>query len=304
MLVVINELSYTDAVSTAQSKSWYDSFFSICLTMEKRFKSKIGLKFSTSPNEVNFHAEYTFMKWLSNQQKEERSSVLSMLTREKLVHNYPSFKAYNIEGKGLGYAFENDESLISFQTSTNWLINFIPTTQESLNDNNDIETEDLNLRNLYALENISFHEKYFLNKIKLQNQSIFSEIDNGTELWKRREDLFPCLKFCDSTKNFLEGMSGEIFKNVFKKFKEYNQYFLDWETGDFDISCLSGNPRPESSTRERDFASQLTLTCPDGKNRLFTMHCNIGIWGYRIHFFPNVDDRKCIIGYVGKKIIK
>lgn len=303
MVLVLNELSYANAQSDNQAKVWYDTFFSLCLGIEKKFKTKVSLKFSMGVNENALHPEYSFMKWLTNQNKEDKSSVLLMLTKEQLIHDYPYYKAYQEEGKGLGFAYENDESLISFESSQNWLVNFIPVVQESLNENADIETEDLNLRNLHNIENSQFHDKFLENRLKTLKILVSSKISTGQELWDNRVELFPNLIFCDSTRDFLFESSKIIFKNLLKKFKEYDSYFADWINGDFDKNALSGNIRLESETRENDFANQLTVFCPDGESRLFTLHCNIGIWGYRVHFFPDTTSRKCIVGYVGKKIV-
>lgn len=304
MVLIINELSYSSSVSENQAKVWYDDFFQVCFKIEKEYKSKLSLKYSISLIQYNFHENYIFMNWLSSQRKEEKSSILSMMTKDGFIHNYPYYKAYGLEGKGLGYAYENNEFLISFKTSDNWTIDEIPVIQEQIIEETlEIETEEFNLRNYYSSENICKHEKYVLVKLKAEKDNVLSGVTAGIDIWSKKDELFPNLIFCDSTEQFIVGSTGNILKNILKKFKEYDTYFSKWNNGDFEKDAISGDVRLESETRINDFNNQLTITCPNGQSKLFTLHCNIGIWGYRIHFYPDSETRKCIIGYVGKKII-
>lgn len=304
MIFVVNELSYSQSESVNQAKTWYDNFFQLCIKFEKEYATKLNLKFSTSLIDYNFHQNFIFKQWLSVQKKDEKSSILSMLTKEPIIHEYPYYKAYGIEGKGIGYAFENDEFLISFETSINWTVDYILVLQEQIIEETlEIETDEFNLRNYYFKDNLECHNKYVLTKLSTEKKNVLSGVSSGVDIWNKRNDLFPNLLFCDSTEQFIKSSTGDFLKNILKKFKEYDTYFSKWKDGDFEKESLSGDVRLESETRINKFNNQLTITCPDGRNRLFSLHCNIGIWGFRMHFFPDIDSRKCIIGYVGKKII-
>jgi hypothetical protein len=303
MILVINELSYSYTESEGQSKSWYDDFFDMCIEIEKNYKCKLRLKYSLSLQQHNFNESYIFLRWLSSQNREQKTSILSMLTKETFIHDYPYYKAYDAEGKGLGYAYENDELLISFKTSENWTNHYIPVVQEQIAEETlEIEKDEFNLRNFFSKEYLDEHNKYVIIKLEAELNNVFNEVKNGVDIWTKKDDLFPNLIFCDSTEQFIAGASGSIFKNILKKFKEYDIYFSNWNNGEFEKDSLSGDVRLESETRINDFNNRLTITCPDGQNKLFSLHSNIGIWGYRMHFFPDTNTRKCIIGYVGKKI--
>lgn len=303
MVLVINELSYSYTESEGQSKSWYDDFFNLCFEIEKNYNCKLGLKYSLSLKQHNFNDSYVFLKWLNYQNREQKTSILSMLTKEAFIHDYPYYKAYDKEGKGLGYAYENNELLISFKTSENWSNHYIPVVQEQISEDTlEIEKDEFKLRNYFSKENLDEHNKYVLIKLIAERNNVFDSVNNGVDIWTKKNILFPNLIFCDSTQQFIEGSTGSVFKNILKKFKEYEIYFSTWDNGEFEKDALSGDVRLESHSRINDFNNQLTITCPDGQNKLFSLHCNIGIWGYRMHFFPDTDNRKCIIGYVGKKI--
>ncbi|MFH7002116.1 hypothetical protein [Flavobacterium bizetiae] len=304
MVLVINELSYSETESEVQAKVWYDLFFDICFKFEIDYKEKTVLKYSHSIVDNNFNNDFSFHKWLSSQEKDKKSSVLSMLTNGTLIHGYPYYKAYDEEGKGIGYAYENDNLLISFETYDNWKVNYLPIVQEQINEITDeIETDELKIRNCYNLNYSETHNKYIENKLLSAKNKLLTEIHNGKDLWAQKSELFPNLQFCDSTEEYLLKSSGSPFKILLFRFNEFDNYFANWLTGDFDKDSVGGDVRLESDTRIKEFNDELIIRCPDNETRLFSYHCNIGIKGFRLHFVPETTTRKCIIGYIGKKIV-
>ena len=306
MMLVLNELSYCGNLvdSEFQAKSLYDKLFNICLGLEKELKTKILFTYSKSLTEEFFHADFPFLKWLGSQNSEEKTSILSMLTNRPFNHDYPYYKVLDKEGKGIGYAHENEELLMSFESEEQWKVNVLDITQELLNEETEvIEINRLQVRNCHDETSKAFHLEFLKEKLKYNDISALAEIITGKLLWTRRVELFPNLLFCDTTEEYIKGISGSVLQNLLQRLNEYEKYFNNWKDGDFDLSVLGGRPRRESETRERNFKNELSIKCPDNLSRFFTLHCNYGFSDLRLHFFPDVNSRKCFIGYIGKKIV-
>lgn len=305
MQLVFNELSYATAASESQAKNWYDELFNICLNLEKKFKTNLILLHSQSPKDYFIYPNYPFIKWIKTLQKDDRSRVLSMLTNAPFIHDYPyySVKITKKEGKGIGYAYENEEVLISFASEDQWRVSSLVVIMESLSDTGDfIDEEELSIRHCYDSTSTEAHQMFLESKLKKKRENIRKSVSSGVDLWCRKTELFPNLLFCSENQTFIESVSGTYLANLVGRLGDYEEYFSNWTTGDFDISAVTGNARLESETRQTKFNRNLTIICPDGQRRFFNLHCNYGVWGYRIHFFPDSVTRKCIIGYIGKKI--
>src|SRR5690606_28958409 len=115
---------------------------------------------------------------------------------------------------------------------------------------------------------------------------------SGEVLWREREKFFPSLIFCDSIKAEIWDLSGSSIVSLRNRLQKFEDYFSNWETGDFNINSISGRLRLESENRINEFGDRLSITCPDEKIRLFTYHCNWWIKGYRMHFYPDHSSRK------------
>jgi hypothetical protein len=304
MILVLNELSYSITESETEASLWYDTLFDLCITIEKEFKIKLSIEYSESIKNTPFNHQLTFEKWLTQKDKNIKSSILSMLTKNQFIPEYPYYKIDGEEGKGIGFAYENDEVLISFITDDKWKVNSLSITQELLSENgDDIINNFFEIRNCFDLESKKFHNSFIHEKVLLVKDSIFLEIVDGKKLWQKKQELFPSIEFCENTSEYLNNLGGMALKNLLRRLKEYEAYFSQWVSGDFDITKIGGNPRLESESRINNFKNELMIQCPDGLNRLFSYHCNFGLDGFRLHFIPNYENRKCIIGYIGKKIV-
>ncbi|HFK5503060.1 TPA: hypothetical protein ACG0AG_001758 [Elizabethkingia anophelis] len=310
MDLILNELSHSLEWTEFQATPIFDTFFTVCLSIEKDVKCKVFIKYSNSI----FQNDSNFQRWLSLQNKDEKSRILSMLTGSQFILEHPYYKFENDYGLGIGYAFENEDLLFSFQSDDKWKLNYLNIIHEQLDENVEIITTDEKIRNCHDSGSKSFHLEFLSNKILYLNDinlnKIKKEITKGKQLWENRDSLFSHLIFCDSVKDYIQNIqSGYVLQNLINRLYQYEIYFRDWVDGDFEISKVKGRPRLESETRINNY-QELIVLCPDGKNRTFSYHCNYGVDGFRLHFFPYIPEnnetgkaRRCIIGYIGKKII-
>ncbi|EDX71170.1 hypothetical protein MC7420_2731 [Coleofasciculus chthonoplastes PCC 7420] len=49
--------------------------------------------------------------------------------------------------------------------------------------------------------------------------------------------------------------------------------------------------------------NKLTFICPDGNERIFSLHVRMTPGAWRLHFSVDLEPGKIIIGYIGSKIL-
>lgn len=126
-------------------------------------------------------------------------------------------------------------------------------------------------------------------------------IRDGDELWYKREEIFPNLIFCHSTKRQLNKLRDQALKQVIRRLSELNQYFETWN-GIFNKDALP-NVDPESPETLRRFQIEHTFTLPDGRNMVFSWHVRFtGGYEGRIFFEPDGETKKGVIGHIGGKL--
>lgn len=135
---------------------------------------------------------------------------------------------------------------------------------------------------------------------KSQQESICS----GQELWKQKNSIFPNLCFCGDSpfqlNNFSSGKSVlEQIKNSLSILNELFENSEKWQ----DLRSLKLNVSGESQTvaNNPEMRSEREFYLPNGKKEFFEKHVKLSN-GIRIHFYPNIDDKKVYIGYIGKHL--
>jgi hypothetical protein len=75
----------------------------------------------------------------------------------------------------------------------------------------------------------------------------------------------------------------------------------NWESGNFDWHKLKAstnlNVSPESDSTLRLYSAQRKFKLPDGRREVFELHIKVG--DLRFHFYPDNQDRKVYVGYIG-----
>ncbi|WP_293144418.1 hypothetical protein [Okeania sp. SIO3I5] len=83
---------------------------------------------------------------------------------------------------------------------------------------------------------------------------------------------------------------------------ELEKYCQTWQTGTFNPNLLSSKTTPESDSRIQKFRQQLTIKCPDHKERLLNLHLRITPTAWRLYFSEDLGAGKIIIGYMNIKL--
>jgi hypothetical protein len=93
-----------------------------------------------------------------------------------------------------------------------------------------------------------------------------------------------------------------MLRQVVKRLFELEESCKSWTDGAFELESLPCKASPESESRLKLFKQQLTFRCPDGKERLFSLHVRMTPGAWRLYFCVELGPGKIIIGYIGSKI--
>ena len=186
---------------------------------------------------------------------------------------------------------------ISFQSSAQWDCSLIELEVTLIDDEEELVPTIENVIHASCRNHIQKHEQWISDRIKI-------EVYNGSDIWNQKEELFPSLEFCSNVSKQLQniGNGEQILKQIIKRLRELEDYCKSWQDGSFDLSKIPTKITPESDSRKKELKEKLTFQCPDGNKQLFSYHARMTPGAWRLHFYPEEQSRKIIIGYIGVKI--
>ena len=122
------------------------------------------------------------------------------------------------------------------------------------------------------------------------------------DFWKRKKELLPDLIFCDSVKQSIQNAGNSShFNQILTKLKILNDIARNWQKGKFRYHIANQNHginiSPETPNTMAKYGTQRTFQLPEGGSQEFNLHVKTG--GLRFHFYPNEQNRKIYIGYIG-----
>ena len=312
MQAFLNELSLPQFSSEHQAKELLNSIAFLYRDAHSNGIREIKVKESFFNYE--FCGGYTFNSWVydHNTDSDLRSLVLSVLNTSPYIDQI--FGLYQQEnGKALEMYFEDkscfglglasdliyDTVAFSYDNG-NWTSHTYPVTIKTLSVNDDgiFLEEDVkgNTRNITTKNHFDLNLSFIQEKIK-------DTVVNGIELWARRNDLFSNLSFCAQVQGQLENFDSthHDFQQILNRLFELQNFSTSWDGVPIKPSDFKSKVTPESATRLKNFKDQLTIACPDGEVRLFSWHARYTPGAGRIHFIPQNDDKKLLIGSIANQ---
>ncbi|HAO22388.1 MAG TPA: hypothetical protein DCQ37_19135 [Desulfobacteraceae bacterium] len=305
---IFNELSVKQAEHPEIAKQWMSDLLRLYKTAYQR-----GFKRLITPQNIlsEFLApNYTFSHWLKDVDNDSRSLFITQATHPPFAEDVLEKKAddgsrlfefsYNDKiTKGLGAACLVGSLSVSFDNSPEWDKTSISIRAVYFSDEEeDIIEEDEDVKHSCKLNHLEFLKKW----IETVNKP---PIPNGKILCLKQKEFFPHLVFCKD----IEAQISHLHENhaefiqIKKRLFEINNCCADWQTGMFDIEIMPSKVSPESDSRLKKLKTELTILCPDGTKRLFSLHSRYTPGAGRIYFFPDEKKRIIYIGYIGEKII-
>ena len=213
---------------------------------------------------------------------EEKFNISEVIVEEK-----PSI--------GCLVAYLTDNPVISFISDPIWENSFIDGKYQYLDEDAEkfISSDDVRIKNISNKENAEFFKK------SNPNFDVLPSIHSGTELWNRRNELFPNLVFCECVKKqLIDEIDPFHLTQIINKLFMLEKYFANFD-GVFDQKALLGSV-PSSDSTLKKFKSMYTFTTPENKDLLFSWHIKFtGGYAGRIYFIPAKKGiNNCTIGHI------
>lgn len=302
--MVFNEISLKQQDSKLPITEQFSGFLKICQELKHRNKDN-DFYYTDELMTVKIADEYTVYDWLNDQnvlqkdkqffrtliQRGHRIEMGDFLECELLVQLENEVP---VSAKGALMAFEWDSYVVSFLSSELWEREWMEGKYISI----DNEDEVVKVRNCGILDHV---DKIVANA-RRQHVLIIS---SGSELWEKREQLYPHLIFCESVKKQLEEARVSIqIQTIMKRIQILEDYFATYE-GEFDKNKVGFGCRTESESVKKDneLNEQRKFVTPFGKEEYFYWHISFpGNYPGRIHFLPDPEHKVGIVGYIGKHL--
>lgn len=311
--LILNELSLNNyAVDWLIARQIMSTFIQTIQAVKAVGRSNINLRTQYDFIDIILAENYPLRRWLNDPEVNKDDKVFIKTLAQKSPFSaelaHPEIQAieenigdieFRYQGEnviGFGVAYLLNTLSISLPSSANWNTPYIEIEMTRLDD----EDEVARVRHISEKHHVSEHSEWIANKIK-QN------IQDGVDLWERKSELFPHLEFCDRVEKQLEKLvvQNPSFQQILKRLSELEKAAQNWTEGNFNIESLPSKVTPESESRLKDFVSELTVICPDGVPRLFSLHSRFTPGKGRLYFYfsRELGPGKIIIGYIGQKIM-
>lgn len=281
---------------------------------------KVNIRSQVSFYHIMLAPNYSISQWCKEASEKERRFIKTLSKKTPLSQDLLNIDIQEIENNqgllefrykdqvalGLGVASPAllDTIAISFISNECWNLSLLEIQSLEYSEEEKEVIENLVVRHASFNIHVEDHVEWIQDKIQI-------DIADGTDIWDRREDLFPHLEFCENLAKQIQSLyyGTPILKQVEKKLFELENYCKTWTDGVFNADLLASKATPESQSRLDSLEEKLTFKCPDGKNRIFSWHLRMtGAGAWRLHFFPKLEispklgTGKIIIGYIGEKI--
>lgn len=308
MEMVLNELSLQSAPSVYEARARMDRFIEMMQHATKRRIPRL-LHTDDDVKDIELAPNYPVRRWLNDNEVDFEARRYFRLLAQKapLLSTEPLAAAraagmdcfyHGERAKGLLATFLIDGLAVSMCSADHWNTSMV-----------DVECEELSETGLERFPYSLYHASYAQHisqdhAERIRKGTQYPDPKSGEELWSERDRLFPGLEFCESTGAQLNdlGNGDARLEQVLRALKSLDTYIETWSEGAFDGRRVRGPCSEESNQTLQRYSDERTFLCPDGTHRLFSWHYKLITLHWRVHFYPDEEQRKIIIGYVGRHL--
>lgn len=309
--MVLNELSLlTPAADVSTARQWMSDFITTVRTATTQGVNRV-IRTQSDFQSTILASDYPVARWRNDQavDREARLFFKALITKapfltdvsdsQKIAEtvDLSEFKHQGVQASGLGIAYLMDTLALSLISENRWDCNRLQMEVRRLGEDGEIIDKTVEIIHASRSKHVQEHTAWLKHRIR-------TGVRDGVELWNRREELFPSLEFCEDVRSEMQslGSSNPMLQQVKKRLFELEHYCESWKTGVFDSDSLPSKTSPESESRLQQFRQKLTVRCPDGEERIFSLHVRMTPGPWRLHFSVELGPGKIIIGYIGPKI--
>jgi hypothetical protein len=259
-------------------------------------------------NTIELAPAYPLARWRNDNEvnREERSFFRTLTAKAPFwtdvaeeIKNEIDLSEFIHQGEqaiGLGFALVSDTLPISLLSDSCWDCSRLQIEFKYIDENGDIAKKNLEIIHASRYNHIQEHTTWIQERIR-------KCVNDGLEIWSRREELFPNLEFCDGVGKQLQNiLAGQLeLQPVVSTLFVLQNCCKSWKTGLFSLENYAIEESGESEATLNKYGKERIFRCPDGEERMFARHIKLRFCNWRIHFLA-VKPGKVIIGYVGRHL--
>ena len=306
--MVFNELSIdTPATNIWEAQQWMAGFIDTIISASAAGINRV-LRTHIDINNTLLAPEYPLSRWRNdaNVDLEVRRYFRSLVSRYPPLDDLPEisndmlsqdFFHQGRQAYGLGIAYLLENLSISLPSARSWNVHEIEVKSEWLNESSELTSQNVLIAHASNPSHIALLAGWITGRLK-------TGVENGEDLWNRKEELFPNLIFCDSVAKQIRPLQKgfPIFRHIVKRLFELQTYCSEWLGGPFLPDHLTFKATVESEPTMQKYRKERTFTCPDGNEITFAWHGRMTPGAWRIYFDPDIGPGMMRIGYIGPKL--
>jgi len=199
---------------------------------------------------------------------------------------------------GLGVAYWLDALAVSLRSEEFWCHSGLQLRIMQLDENEEVTEGVGEIPHASSVEHVQEHLVWIKERLR-QNDSI--SVRDGVAIWAHKEDWFPSLYFSEKAREQMQALSSGnlLLMPIVKRLHELEEFCKTWFEGAFDQNKMASKVTNESEATLEMFTAERTFRCHDGIARTFRWHLRLSPGSWRLYFYPLVEERKLIIGYIG-----
>lgn len=257
---------------------------------------------------------YPVAKWLNDQEVNRDLQRLFLLVRTKYplltgVAEDSILEEFDLsdyfwkdkQAVGLGVAFLLDALALSLSSDPCWLESHLELQIHQLGDDGEIIDVSERVPHASIPDHVQTHLPWIT---KQKHTNMQSDIHEGQDICRRREDLFPHIYFgADYEAQLRQLTPGHIMlRSVITRLYELENYCSSWLDGPFDPYQIVSKVTSESAITLEMYRKEHTFLDHCGSLHIFSWHVRLTPNEWRLYFDPLSSERKIVIGYVGKHL--
>ncbi|MBD2299891.1 hypothetical protein [Nostoc sp. FACHB-190] len=305
--IVFNELCLlTPSIDINTARQLMSDFINTIIAIKPPSGIKKKLRTQSNFNDLQLAQDYLIAQWRNDPDVDIEARRLIRSLQNRNDPPLPDIADPEIEvmykGQqtiGICYAYVSNSLAISLQSELHWKASNLEIQVTKINEEEQLVTNNDNVLHASCTSHVQEH----YNWIQDIQERICQQVADGEDIWKRKEELFPNLEFCEVVGRQLKNIRTRQLElqPVFKILYELQQCTENWKTGSFNVKGYALEESGESEATLNQYKNERMFLCPDGEKRLFEKHIKLRFCNWRIHFFPKEPGR-VIIGYVGRHL--
>ncbi|WP_156390667.1 hypothetical protein [Caulobacter sp. Root487D2Y] len=201
------------------------------------------------------------------------------------------------EAKAFGLSYLLDGLGVSFASHPFWFATSIPLNRIELDsDTGEISEAIVSAKNVAQSSDVVTFAEFL-------RASAIPAFSDGSELWARREEIFPYLRFIPRVRAQIEQLKfgDRVLVSAAKRLSDINDDVGAWSSSSAGVPTWKFFVRPESGTRINK--GLVNFNDEQGEVQTFSDHADFGPAEGRIHFKLQTEPfRHALIGHVGRKL--